>query len=162
MNGACDYTTTEWQKMSLYPDALFTGSVSHVGGKLDATRTCVNGACNYTTEWQKSGYTSASFTSPTLSGGRRFRRNICHNICYHTTKGLIDFIHKGLTPYIHRRKLRRDDRTDGIVSPYPDAHLPRTVSNSKRNQELHMRLTTNRQKMSTPMMLIGILGAHKA
>lgn len=66
------------------------------------------------------------------------------------------------TPYIHRRKLRRDDRTDGIVSPYPDAHLPRTVSNSKRNQELHMRLTTNRQKMSTPMMLIGILGAHNA
>ena len=48
--------------------------------------------------------TSASFTSPTLSGGRRSRRNICHNICYHTTKGLIDFIHKGLTPYIHRRK----------------------------------------------------------
>ena len=51
MNGACNYTTTEWQKMSLYSDALFTGSVSSVGGKLDATGTCVNSACNHITEW---------------------------------------------------------------------------------------------------------------
>ena len=100
-NGTCNYTTV-WWKMCWFSGAPFTGSVSSVDGKLDANRTSMSGACNHTIEWRKSRYTSAPFTSPTLSGGFRFRRSICHSICHHTTQELIDFIYKGSTPYIHR------------------------------------------------------------
>ena len=75
-----------------------------VDGRLNANRTCINDVCNYTNIWQKSGYTSAPFTWPILSGGCRPRRSICHSICYHTPQELIHFIYKGPTPYIHIRQ----------------------------------------------------------